>query len=73
MHVANCRGAVSHLVHGGIPIAVRISAGFGAALAVRWVAWLRKPDDLFMSMDEAAAWTMDINDRILRVLGGRGE
>lgn len=55
LHVYNCAGSTSRLVHGGIPIGVRIVLGAGTAVIVRMVAWWRKAEgDLFMTMDECA-------------------
>jgi uncharacterized membrane protein YeiH len=55
LHLWNCAGSTVKLVHGGIPIGLRILMGFGTALAVRVVAWQNKPDNLFLSMEASAA------------------
>jgi uncharacterized membrane protein YeiH len=55
LHMWNCAGSTVKLVHGGIPIGLRILMGFGTALAVRLVAWQNKPDNLFLSMEASAA------------------
>jgi len=54
LHVWNCAGSTSKLLHGGIPIGFRIFCGFGTAVAIRTVAWMNKPDGLFLTMEESA-------------------
>lgn len=55
LHVWNCAGSAARLVHGGIPIGLRIGVGFGTALGVRAAAWRYEPDGIFLSMDASAA------------------
>jgi uncharacterized membrane protein YeiH len=54
LHVWNCAGSTSKLVHGGIPIGLRIFLGLGTVFGVRAIAWWNKPNDLFSSMEASA-------------------
>jgi len=54
LHVWNCSGVSSKLINGGIPIGLRIALGFGTAVLVRACAWDRKPDGLFLTMEETS-------------------
>jgi len=56
LHVYNCAGSTPRLVHGGIPIGVRILLGAGTAMLIRAMAWQQKPEgrEFFMTMDECA-------------------
>lgn len=59
VHVWNCAGSAAKLVHGGLPLSLRIAAGFGAVVAVRALAWQNKPAALLATMDESAAANRD--------------
>eukprot|EP00521_Asterionellopsis_glacialis_P010209 CAMPEP_0195302622 /NCGR_PEP_ID=MMETSP0707-20130614/31402_1 /TAXON_ID=33640 /ORGANISM="Asterionellopsis glacialis, Strain CCMP134" /LENGTH=399 /DNA_ID=CAMNT_0040365931 /DNA_START=73 /DNA_END=1272 /DNA_ORIENTATION=- len=55
LHVWNCAGSTVKLVHGGIPIGLRILLGFGTVFGIRAVAWQKKPDgDILLSMEASA-------------------
>ena len=61
----------ARLVHGGIPIGLRIAAGFSAAAAVRAYAWQYKGDDsdsggLLLSMDDSATANKKIIDGAIK-------
>lgn len=54
LHVWNCAGSCSRLVHGGIPIGIRILVSASAAIGIRAWAWQQKPDGIFSSMETCA-------------------
>ena len=63
LHVWNCSGATAKLVHGGLPIGLRVACGFGTAVAMRAIMWNGgQPQTLFSTMERAA----DANERTLR-------
>ena len=67
-HVWNCAGSTTRLVHGGIPIGLRILLGAGASVGVRALAWQRE-DELFLTMGECA----DANCRWVNALAALAE
>ena len=64
LHVWNCSGSCARLLHGGIPIGLRIALSVGTSCAVRALAWRRRPEDLLWSMEAAC----DRNEAALRSL-----
>ena len=42
LHVWNCSGSCARLLHGGIPIGLRIALSVGTSCAVRALAWRRR-------------------------------
>jgi len=64
LHVWNCAGSASKLLHGGIPIGLRIFLGFGTVFAVRAAAWVNKPDGMLQTMDESAKVNRDLLRRL---------
>ena len=69
-HVWNCAGDTAKLVHGGIPISVRIALGLGAAIAFRAAAWHAGKDELFDSMDKRAEANVQSLRQLLAAPGG---
>ena len=54
LHVWNCSGSTQKLIHGGIPLGLRILLGFGTVFSIRAVAWHYKPDGILSTMDDSA-------------------
>ena len=69
-HVWNCAGDTAKLVHGGIPISLRIACGLGAAIAFRAAAWQAGKDELFDSMDVRADANVQSLRQLLAAPGG---
>lgn len=71
IHVWNCAGSSRKLLHGGIPIGVRIFLGVSTAIVVRVCAWQQKPDAIFLDMHSAAASNYEKACNLLNVGGSR--
>ena len=67
LHVWNCPGTSSKVIHGGLPIGLRIVVSASVAVAFRVYSWQQKPDELFSSMEDCAA----AHDEYLRRLCSR--
>ena len=59
VHVWNCAGSAPRLLHGGIPIGLRILLGFGTVFGIRAAAWQNKPDGRLLTMDEMSERNME--------------
>jgi uncharacterized membrane protein YeiH len=59
VHVWNCAGSAPRLLHGGIPIGLRILLGFGTVFGIRAAAWQNKQGVRLLTMDEMSERNME--------------
>jgi uncharacterized membrane protein YeiH len=71
LHVWNCAGSTSKLLKGGIPIGLRILAGFGTVFSIRAAAWQNKPDGLLRTMEDSARINEQYLERFVAVVTGK--